>query len=112
VPAASRHGEKAKQFITWATGRQPMKEAAVRGDPPTRRHLFTDPDLADRFRAYPVQLKSLETARPRPRTSQWNEIENVFGIAISKANAGSLTAAGAMAQAQADIAAIVGRAGK
>jgi multiple sugar transport system substrate-binding protein len=112
VPTASRNVDRAKQFIRWATGKQPMKEAAVRGNPPTRRQVFTDPDLIDRFRAFPAQLKSLETARPRPRTPQWNEVENAFGIAISKANAGSLTASAAMAQAQSDIAAIVNRAGK
>jgi multiple sugar transport system substrate-binding protein len=109
IPAASRHIEAAKTFLNWATGKQPMKEAAVRGNPPTRRQVFLDPDLVGRFRSYPVQYKSLETARPRPRTPLWNEIENAFGIAISKANAGSLTAAAAMAQAQADIAAIVSR---
>ena len=112
VPAFSRHADQAKLFITWATGRQAMKEAAVRGNPPTRRQVFLDPDLVRRFRSYPAQLQSLETARPRPRTPQWNEIENAFGIALSKANAGSLTAAAAMEQAQADIAAIVARGGK
>ena len=109
IPAASRHVTEAKGFMSWATGRQPMREAAVRGNPPTRRQVFLDRDLTGRFRAYPAQLMSLETARPRPRTPQWNEIENAFGIAISKANAGSLSAAAAMAQAQADIAAIVAR---
>ena len=112
IPAASRNVEQAKLFIAWATGRQAMKEAAVRGNPPTRRQVFLDPDLLRRFRSYPMQLKSLETARPRPRTPQWNEIENAFGIAISKANAGSLTAVEAMARAQADIEAIVARGGK
>jgi multiple sugar transport system substrate-binding protein len=112
IPAASKHRDQAKLFITWATGQQQMKEAAVRGNPPTRKQLFLDPDLLGRFRAFPVQFKSLETARPRPRTAQWNEIENAFGIAISKANAGSLSAAAAMAQAEADIAAITSRAAK
>ena len=112
IPKASRHHDQAKLFITWATGKQAMKEAAVRGNPPTRREVFLDPVLLQRFRSYPAQLKSLETARPRPRTAQWNEIENAFGIAISKANAGSLTAAAAMAQAQSDIAAIVSRGAK
>ena len=109
VPAGSRNAVEAKLFVTWATSKQPMKEAAVRGNPPTRRSVFTDANLVQRFRAYQAQLKSLETARPRPRTPQWNEIENALGIAISKANAGSLSAAGAMAQAQADIGAIVAR---
>lgn len=112
APSGSHNLTGAKNFISWATGRQPMKEAAVHGNPPTRRHVFMDPDLTERFRSYPAQLKSLESARPRPRTAQWNEIENAFGIAISKANAGSMTAQAAMAQAQADIAAIVSRAGK
>ena len=112
IPAASRKVEQARLFLNWATGKQPMKEAAIRGNPPTRRQVFLDPDLMARFRSYPVQLKSLESARPRPRTAQWNEIENAFGIAISKANAGSLTSSAAMAQAQADIAAIVSRAAK
>jgi multiple sugar transport system substrate-binding protein len=112
VPVASRNVERAKQFINWATSKQPMKEAAVRGNPPTRRQVFTDPNLIERLRAFPAQLKSLETARPRPRTPQWNEIENAFGIAISKANAGSLSATAAMNQAQSDIAAIVSRAVK
>ena len=112
IPAASRNAGQAKQFVAWATGQQPMKDAAVRGNPPTRRSVFLDPDLVRRFRSYPAQLKSLETARPRPRTAQWNEIENAFGIAISRANAGSRTPGAAMAQAQTDIAAIVARGAK
>lgn len=109
IPAASHNQEHARQFIGWATGRQSMKEAALRGNPPTRRQVFEDPELVKRFRSFPAQFESLSTARPRPRTPLWNEIENAFGIALSKANAGSLTAAAAMAQAQSDIAAIVSR---
>ena len=43
-----------------------------------------------KFRAFPAQLASLESARPRPRTPLWNEIENTFGIYLSKANAGAI----------------------
>jgi multiple sugar transport system substrate-binding protein len=110
VPSSSRHQEQAKAFILWATSKQPMKEAATRGNPPTRKSVFEEPALVERFRAFPAQLHSLTTARPRPRSPQWNEIENSFGIALSKANAGSLTAQAALVQAQADIAAIVSRA--
>jgi multiple sugar transport system substrate-binding protein len=61
------------------------------------------------FPAYPVQLKSLQTSRPRPRTPLWNEIENAFGIFLSKANSGQLSAEEAMNQANVEIEKIVAR---
>lgn len=106
IPAASRRIDAAFSFIRWASGAEQMKRVAERGNPPTRRSVFLDPELRRRFRAYPVQLAALEGARPRPRTPHWNEVENVFGVMISKANAGSITVKEALARAQREIAAI------
>ena len=86
-----------------------MKRAALQGNPPTRRSLFLDPELRAKFRALSVQLQSLESARPRPRTPRWNEIENAFGIYLSQANAGSLAPDEAMRRAAKDIAGILAR---
>jgi hypothetical protein len=55
-------------------------------------------------------LRSLENSRPRPRTPYWNEIENAFGIFLSKANSGELPPAEAMNQANAEIQKILQRA--
>jgi multiple sugar transport system substrate-binding protein len=110
VPAASKHSADAFDFIFWATEAPQLKQAALRGNPPTRRSVFQSPDLIAKFRAFPVQLASLESARPRPRTPQWNEIENAFGIYLSKANAGAIDPAEAMRSAVRDIAQIVARA--
>lgn len=107
VPAASRHIHDAFDFIFWATQPEQMKAAALRGNPPTRRSVFTAPDLIARFRAFPVQLASLDSSRPRPRTRQWNEIENAFGIYLSKANAGGASPADAMHDAAQAISKIV-----
>jgi len=109
VPAASKHSADAFDFIFWATDAPQLKQAALRGNPPTRRSVFQSPDLISKYRAFPVQLTSLESARPRPRTAQWNEIENAFGIYLSRANAGELDAAAAMKDAARDIAQIVSR---
>jgi len=109
VPAASKHSADAFDFIFWATDAPQMKQAALRGNPPTRRSVFQSPDLIARFRAFPVQLASLESARPRPRTAKWNEIENTFGIYLSKANAGAIDPAEAMRNAAHEIAQIVAR---
>jgi len=107
VPTASHNTSDAFDFIFWATDAAQMKQAALRGNPPTRRSVFESPDLIAKFRAFPAQLASLESSRPRPRTRQWNEIENAFGIYLSKANAGSMDPAEAMRQAARDINAIV-----
>ena len=109
VPAASKHSADAFDFLFWATDAPQLKQAALRGNPPTRRSVFQSPDLISKYRAFPVQLTSLESARPRPRTAQWNEIENAFGIYLSRANAGELDAAAAMKDAARDIAQIVSR---
>ncbi len=103
IPASSKNIDRAFAFIRWATDATQMRAAAARGNPPTRRSVFQDPELRRSFRAYPVQLAALETARPRPRTPHWNEIENVFGVYVSKANAGSISVTEALARAQAEI---------
>lgn len=110
VPAASKHSADAFDFIFWATEAPQMKQAALRGNPPTRRSVFQMTDLIAKYRAFPVQLASLESARPRPRTAKWNEIENAFGIYLSKANAGAMDPATAMRNAAHDIGEIVLRA--
>ena len=110
IPAGSRNKQRAAEFVFWATAPEQMKQAALRGNPPTRRSVFLDPELRARFRAFPAQLASLETARPRPRTPLWNEIENAFGIRISQANSGSITPEEALHRANQEIEAIVQRA--
>lgn len=109
IPGAAQNVQAAFDFLLWATAADQMKKSALAGNPPTRRSVFTDPELLAKFPAYPAQLRSLERSRPRPRTPQWNEIENVFGIFISRANSGELTAEEAMNQANAEIGKIIER---
>jgi multiple sugar transport system substrate-binding protein len=109
IPRESKNVEAAMDFLLWTTNAEQMKRSALRGNPPTRRSVFNDPELVAKFPAYPAQLRSLEQSRPRPRTPLWNEIENAFGIYLSKANSGELSAEDAMNQANAEIAKIIDR---
>ena len=109
IPRESKNAEAAFDFLLWATKREQMKSSALRGNPPTRRSVFTDPELVAKFPSYVPQFLSLEKSLPRPRTPQWNEIENAFGIFLSKANSGELSAEDAMNQANAEIAKIIER---
>lgn len=109
IPRDAKDPDAAIQFLVWATSAEQMKRSALRGNPPTRESLFTDPELVAKFPSYPAQLRSLERSRPRPRTPQWNEIENVFGIFISKANSGELSPEDALNQANVEIEKILQR---
>jgi len=110
IPRDSRNTETAVDFLLWATSAEQMKRSALRGNPPTRKSLFQDPELVAKNPAYPAQLRSLETSRPRPRTPYWNQVENAFGIFLSKANSGDLSPAEAMNQANVEIEKILQRA--
>lgn len=109
IPRDAKNKDAALDFLLWATSAEQMKRSALRGNPPTRKSLFNDPELVAKFPAYPAQLRSLESSRPRPRTPLWNEIENAFGIYLSKANSGELSAEDAMNQANAEITKILER---
>ncbi|MFP5264759.1 MAG: ABC transporter substrate-binding protein [Blastocatellia bacterium] len=109
IPRGAKNLDPAFDFLSWATGPEQMKKSALAGNPPTRRSLFNDPELLAKFPSYPAQLRSLETSKPRPRTPLWNEIENVFGIFLSRASGGELSPEDAMNQANAEIAKIVAR---
>jgi len=110
IPRDSRNIETAVDFLLWATSADQMKRSALRGNPPTRKSLFQDPELVAKNPAYPAQLRSLESSRPRPRTPYWNQVENAFGIFLSKANSGDLSPAEAMNQANVEIEKILQRA--
>lgn len=109
IPRDANNKEAAFDFLLWATSPEQMKRSALRGNPPTRRSVFTDAELLGKFPSYPAQLRSLEGSRPRPRTPLWNEIENAFGIFLSKANGGELSPEEALNQANAEIARIIER---
>jgi len=109
IPRDAKNAEGAADFLLWVTSTEQMRKSAERGNPPTRTSLFSDSQLVAKYPSYPAQLKSLQTSRPRPRTPQWNEIENAFGIFLSKANSGELTPEDAMNQANAEIEKILQR---
>jgi len=109
IPRDARNSDAAMDFLLWATSADQMKRSAGRGNPPTRKSVFSDPQLIAQFPAYPAQLRSLEGSRPRPRTPLWNEIENAFGIYLSKANSGELSAEDAMNQANTELKRIMSR---
>jgi len=110
IMTAAKNKQEAFDFMLWATSPEQIKISAERGNPPVRTSTFTDPELTkqDKFRHYPVLMKAIQASTPRPRHPKWPEIENAFGIELSKAVAGTESPEDALKNAQAAVEKITG----
>ena len=108
---ASKHKQAAFDFMIWATSPAEIAISAKRGNPPVRFSVFTDPEFTSqkRFRHYPVLMQAIMNSTPRPRHPKWPEIENAFGVELSKAVAGRLGAKEALDRANRAIKKIIAR---
>lgn len=110
IMSASKNKQEAFDFMVWATSAEQIKISATRGNPPVRASVFTDPELTsqEQFRHYPVLMEAIQASTPRPRHPKWPEIENAFGIELSKAVAGTITPEEALKSAQSAVEQITG----
>ncbi|MCK3778058.1 ABC transporter substrate-binding protein [Ensifer sesbaniae] len=110
IMSASKNKQEAFDFMIWATSPEQIKISAERGNPPVRTSVFTDPELTkqEKFRHYPVLMEAIQASTPRPRHPKWPEIENAFGIELSKAVAGTITPEEALKNSQIAVEEITG----
>lgn len=110
IMSASKNKQEAFDFMLWATSPEQIKISAKRGNPPVRTSVFTDPELTkqEKFRHYPVLMEAIQASTPRPRHPKWPEIENAFGIELSKVVAGTITPEEALKNSQAAVEEITG----
>jgi multiple sugar transport system substrate-binding protein len=114
IPAGSKNKELAFDFIYSSTSAEKQKEFALKlGTPPTRKSVFTDPELTSQpqFKHYPILMAAIANSTPRPRISNWNEVENTFGIYLSMAVAGKISPEEALSKAQTDVEKLMKKAG-
>ncbi len=114
IPAAAKNKQGAFDFLQWATSASEQKDMALKfGNPPTRKSVFADADLLaqPQFSYFPVLAQAMGNSTPRPRIANWNEVENTFGIYLSKVVAGTMSPQDALAGAQTDITALMKKAG-
>jgi multiple sugar transport system substrate-binding protein len=110
IMSASKNKQEAFDFMVWATSPEQIKISATRGNPPVRFSVFTDPELTaqEKFRHFPILMDAINFSTPRPRHPKWPEIENAFGIELSKAVAGTITPDEALKNSQAAVEKITG----
>jgi hypothetical protein len=98
IPAnlAPEHWKEAKQLVLYATSREQMQLAAAEGNPPPRRTVLGN---SQNFPTFASQLESLVSARPRPRTRRWEQIEDSLGECLIREIAGLADARQCMSEA-------------
>jgi multiple sugar transport system substrate-binding protein len=111
IPTTAKSPEVAFDFAQWATSPEVMKTAALAGAPPTRKSVFQDPELAEQFWWYSANEAALGNATWRPRTPEWNKVEDILGTYLSSAITGEMEPQAALDQAAEEIKTVMTEAG-
>ena len=67
---------------------------------PTLSSLYTDPDITEKYPFYPVLLKSIETAKPRPKAVEYGDVTRAIQDAAYSALQGQAAPDAALQQLQ------------
>ena len=110
IMSASKNKQEAFDFMVWATSPEQIKisaDARQSAGPLLGVHR-SGVDLAGEVPALPELMEAINFSTPRPRHPKWPEIENAFGIELSKAVAGTITPEEALKNSQAAVEKITG----
>jgi multiple sugar transport system substrate-binding protein len=91
----------AVDFIKFMTSKDIQKNNTLAtSNSPTLSALYTDPDIVKKFPFMPIQIKSIETAKPRPKAVKYSDVTLAIQDAAYGALQGQTDPAAAMATLQ------------
>lgn len=97
ISAATPHPEEAWRVVEFFTSPGPMKQFVTEfAYVPSRRALFTDPDVLAVFPHYEQLLEVAETAIPRPPVGQYAQLSDILQRYLSAAISNQMTPEAAM----------------
>lgn len=98
IPANSRNPRASFLFMTWLTSKETSKKLMLNGGAPFRVSTLKDPELQAKYPEYKILEETVPSINPdwRPIIPQFNEVENIFGIAVNQVLSGQKTAEEAM----------------
>jgi len=110
VSSASKHKDVALDFLKFITSADVQRRLTFEaGHPPTRKSVYSDPEVVAKYRWFPAQLQALENSVPRPRVPVWSEIEGILGDYLQLALVGEMSPEDALRAAQGRIEEILGQ---
>jgi multiple sugar transport system substrate-binding protein len=91
VPSDAKNPKRGRDFIDFLTSAEIQKKLTLElGTPPTRVSVYKDVDVVGKYRWYPAQVDALQKAQPRPRITQWSQVEAILGDYLQLALIGQL----------------------
>ncbi|MGD1862525.1 MAG: ABC transporter substrate-binding protein [Leptolyngbyaceae cyanobacterium] len=109
VSASTPHPEAAWEVVDFFTSRQGQKQFALEhAYVPSRRDLFTDPDILAKFPHYEQLLEVAETTIPRPPVGQYAQISDILQRYLSAALTNQMTPEAAMNKAAGETRRVLG----
>ena len=97
------HQDAAWRFIKFMTGKDAQIAMAKVGQMPVNKEAITDPEVLKAMPLLPVFAEALKTARARPVTPKWGDMENIIATKVAEAIIGQKPVQTAMDEAAAEI---------
>jgi multiple sugar transport system substrate-binding protein len=112
IPKGSKNGQAAADFIKWITKPDIQKTYAENGGIPARTSVLNDATLNQKNPYFKPLAQALQVPPNwRPRTDQWNAVENILGTELNAALAGQKSADDAAKSAAEQIRTLMKQAG-
>ncbi len=109
IAATSQHPEEAWEVVQYLTSAASQKAFVLeQAYVPSRRALFTDPDIVERFPHYPELERVVDSAVLRPPSPQYAQASDILQRYLSAAFTRQLTPAQAMQAAARETRALLG----
>ena len=109
VTANSTNPELALAFLQFITSAETQKQMAQAGGVPTRTSVLTDEGMTASFPHFPTLLDGIVNSVARPRTNNWPDVEDAFGVELSAAVSGLKSPEQALADARTAIEQVMAR---
>lgn len=97
------HQDAAWKFIKFMTGKEAQVAMAKVGQMPVNKEAITDPEALKAMPLLPVFADSLKTARARPVTPKWSDMENIIATKVAEAITGQKPVKKALDEAATEI---------
>lgn len=97
------HQDAAWRFIKFMVGREAQVAMAKVGQMPVNKEALADPEAIKAMPLLPVFTEALKTARARPVTPKWSDMENIIATKVAEAITGVKPVQTALDEAAAEI---------
>lgn len=105
--SAAAHRDAAWKFVKFMTGKDAQAAMAKAGQMPVNKEAIADPEVLKAMPLLPVFAEALKTARARPVTPKWGDMENVIATKVAEAVTGQKPVQQAMDEAATEIDALI-----